>query len=142
MKYFSFFIVLFALISCNSNDDKEVAEIETVVESNELESQEITKPQNSEVKPGEYFEYHESGGIKIRGFYNDDLTREGLWLSYYENGIKWSEAYYSAGKRDGHNITFYPSGKIRFVGEYKDDKKTGTWTFYDETGAVTKVENF
>jgi antitoxin component YwqK of YwqJK toxin-antitoxin module len=142
MKYFSFFIFLFALISCNSSSENEVPEIETVVESDQPKSPEISKPQNSEVKPGDYYEYHESGGLKIRGFYNDDLTREGLWISYYENGTKWSEAYYSAGKRDGHNITFYPSGKIRFVGEYKDDIKTGTWTFYDEAGAVSKIENF
>ncbi|MBK9590336.1 MAG: hypothetical protein IPO32_02165 [Crocinitomicaceae bacterium] len=142
MKYFSFFLILFALMSCNNSAENEVAEIETNVKSDQTESPEISKPQNSKVQPGEYFEYHESGGIKIRGFYNDNLTREGLWLSYYENGTKWSEAYYSEGKRNGHNITFYPSGKIRFVGEYKDDKKTGTWTFYDEAGVVTKIENF
>lgn len=142
MKYFSFFMILFALTACNGSAENEVAQIETNLKSDESESLEITQPQNSKIQPGEYFEYHESGGIKIRGFYNDNLTREGLWLSYYENGIKWSEAYYSDGKRNGHNITFYPSGKIRFVGEYKDDKKTGTWTFYDETGAVTKIENF
>lgn len=141
MKYLSF-IILFALISCNSSTENEVPEIETIVETEQPESPEIEKPQNSEIKTGEYFEYHESGGLKIRGFYNDNLNREGLWISYYENGTKWSEAYYSDGKRDGHNITFYPNGKIRFIAEYKDDKKTGTWTFYDETGAVTKVENF
>ena len=90
MKYFSFFLILFALMSCNNSAENEVAEIETNVKSDQTESPEISKPQNSKVQPGEYFEYHESGGIKIRGFYNDNLTREGLWLSYYENGTKWS----------------------------------------------------
>lgn len=138
----SIFILLFLVVSCGDNDKKNKvsSEIETTIP--EQPKNEIIKPQNSEIKPGEYFEYHANGEIKIRGFYNDNLTREGLWLSYYENGIKWSEAYYSDGKRDGHNVTFYPSGKIRFVGEYKDDEKTGKWTFYDEEGNVTKIENF
>lgn len=140
MKYLSL-IVLFTLIACNGDDQKVVAEIESQVEPVEKVNTDI-KPQNSEVKPGEYFEYHESGGLKIRGFYNDNLNREGLWLSYYESGVKWSEAYYSDGKREGHNITFFPNGKMRYMGEYKDDQKTGTWTFYDESGAVVKTENY
>lgn len=141
MKYL-WFIVILIICGCKSNDSSNEIEIETQVEAIKPDNAVPAPPQNSEIKPGEYFEYHPSGGIKIRGFYNNNLNREGLWLSYYENGTKWSEAYYTDGKREGHNITFYPSGKIRFVGEYADDQKTGTWTFYDEAGEVTKIENF
>lgn len=133
----------FLTVQCsNENKDEVVLETSISDESAKVESPQNTTPINSEIKPGEYFEYHESGGIKIKGFYNNNLLREGLWISYYENGTKWSEAYYVDGKRDGHNLTFYPNGKVRYIGEYKNDLKVGEWSFYDEAGILTKTENY
>lgn len=136
----------FFFVSCSSSEDKnEPAKIETNLGDKEIQKREeiVTSINNSgEIKPGDYYEYHPSGGIKIRGFYNNNLKREGLWISYYENGTKWSEAYYLNGLRDGHSLTFYPNGKVRYIGEYKADQKIGEWTFYDEAGNISKTEKY
>jgi antitoxin component YwqK of YwqJK toxin-antitoxin module len=100
------------------------------------ENDSITTPKR------DYQEFYETGELKIEGDYDDNEARHGLWLSYYENGIKWSESNYSHGVRMGHSITFFPNGRVRYVGEYADDKQTGHWIFYDEEGNVVKEEDY
>ena len=78
----------------------------------------------------------------MKGRYDSKSLRTGLWVSYYDDGSKWSESYYIEGRRDGHSLTFYPNGQIRYRGEYKMEEKIGTWTFYTETGEVSKEENY
>ncbi len=73
---------------------------------------------------------------------DDADARNGLWLSYYENGSKWSESMYVHGKKNGHSVTFFPNGKIRYIGEYKDDEKSGNWRFFDEVGLLVSEENY
>lgn len=92
--------------------------------------------------PAEHIEYHPNGQVKIKGRMNKAGERHGLWVSYYDNGTKWSESYYVDGERDGHSLTFYPNGRVRYIGEYKNDIKVGNWKFYDEEGNLTKEENF
>lgn len=83
----------------------------------------------------DYQEFYPNGAVKIEGNLNDNKERNGLWISYYENGVKWSESYYINGAKNGHSITFYPNGKVRYMGEYKDNNQIGTWYFYNENGA-------
>lgn len=137
-----FIPIAFATFSCGDGSKNDTT-IET--NSNKIETlQDVSEsgPSTTEIQPGAYLEYHESGGIKIKGFHNNQLNREGLWISYYEDGTKWSESYYVDGKKDGHTVTFFPNGQVRYVGEYKNDKKIGTWIFYDETGKITNEEKF
>ena len=132
--------VVVLLVSCNGakkkSDDQQQDSTSTPV--NPIQN----NHSNSEIKPGDFTEYHPNGAVKMKGIYNDSLQREGLWISYYDNGNKWSESYYTKGKKDGHSITFFPNGQIRYVGEYKNDLKTGTWTFYDEEGNISKEEKY
>lgn len=133
--------VLFSLIFFSCANKNETPVLET--QSSKIDVKNDESPTKTpEIKPGEYLEYHPNGGIKMQGIYNDNLKREGLWIAYYENGTKWSESYYSNGLKDGHSLTFYPNGKIRYVGEYKLDQKIGTWTFYEESGAFSKEEKY
>ena len=78
----------------------------------------------------------------MEGKLNANGNRDGLWISYYENGTKWSESYYDDGSREGHSLSFFPSGQTRYIGEYKNDKKIGVWKFYDEDGELFKEETF
>lgn len=97
---------------------------------------------NKLVSTKDYQEFYINGALKIEGDYDADKKRHGLWKSYYENGLKWSESFYSHGVKSGHSITFYPTGKVRYVGEYKDDRKIGRWQFYDEEGKLSSEENY
>ena len=90
----------------------------------------------------DYQELYESGILKIEGNYDADGERQGVWTSYYETSVKWSESHYVHGIKNGHSIAFFPNGKVRYMGEYKADNKIGLWRFYDEAGALVTEENY
>lgn len=140
MKLF-YLLPLFLITSCQSNSaegESDIPEIQTVSEEVSAE----TENQSSEQKSGMYIEKYPNGQVKMEGMLNKQNERNGLWISYYENGVKWSESYYEHGLLNGHSVTFFPNGKIRYVGEYINDEKVGEWKFYDEAGELSKTENF
>lgn len=111
-------------------------------ESNDIETFMASEDSPEVSSEKDYQEYYETGELKIEGDYDDNEARHGLWVSYYESGIKWSESYYVHGIKSGHSITFFPNGKVRYVGEYADDKQIGQWSFYDEEGNLVKEEDY
>jgi len=82
---------------------------------------------------GDYLEKYPNGITKFQGFYRFGL-RHGHWMSFYDNGEKWSETFYDKGKRQGANNVYYPSGKLQYSGWYKNDLRDSLWFFYDEAG--------
>ena len=143
MKYFAFFSIGLVLVACGGNEqDKETTEFETTFEDVVTDALKQPEIVDTISKPGETIEYYPNGAIKMRGKLNEEGNRQGLWVSYYDNGTKWSESYYDNGIVDGHSITFFPNGKVRYIGEYKQGEKSGVWKFYDESGEFVKEENF
>lgn len=155
MKNYLFILILssFVLVGCENSGD----EPKTTDTNHPLDSSNITENSNpqtldsdynsTEIDPGsdtkkDYREFYETGELKIEGDFDENEERHGIWVSYYENGIKWSESNYSHGKRLGHSITFFPNGRVRYVGEYANDKQIGHWIFYDEDGKVVKEEDY
>lgn len=142
MKNLSFLFILIALIvsSCSNdagiNDESNTDLIDSTNKSQDLE---VINPNPNKM---DYEEFYESGALKITGNYNELKQRSGVWTSFYENGTKWSESFYIDGIKEGHSITFFPNGKVRYIGEYKDDVKIGLWRFYSEDGTLNKEENY
>ena len=140
MKKLLLILALASLYACSSNQEEEIT-LDTQTDLIQEEDEEVAENEVG-ISPGEFVEYHPNGNIKMKGRYNSDNQREGLWISYYDNNVKWSESYYVNGKLDGHSLTFFPNGQIRYRGEYDMDEKVGTWTFYSESGEITKEENY
>lgn len=142
MKNTPLLLVFVLLVSCGGETDND--DLETKIPENQTSDSSSTSIKEQLVihPGGDHREYHPNGQIKIEGQYDMNKQRTGLWISYYDNGIKWSESFYVDGKKEGHSITFFPNGSPRYVGEYKDDKQTGLWTFYDEEGNVIKEEEY
>jgi antitoxin component YwqK of YwqJK toxin-antitoxin module len=146
MKNFLFFPLLL-VFSCAS-DENHPAESEQISTSPDSETNDVQIDSTSSIvmpEPtlaGDYQENYPNGKRKIEGKLNASGKRDGLWVSYYENGIKWSESYYDDGIKQGHSLSFFPNGQARYLGEYKNDKKFGTWKFYDEDGELFKEETF
>ncbi len=93
----------------------------------------------------------------------------GVWLSYFVNGQKNSEIHYENGKYHGELIVYwedgskcfvqhydhhvivgedtgyYPSGRIRYLGQHKAGKRfgtqVGTWIWYNEDGSVQSTQD-
>ena len=59
-----------------------------------------------------------------------------MWMSFYPNGLKWSELHFDKGLREGPNMTYFESGKLRYDGFYKNDLKDSVWNYYDSTGKL------
>jgi antitoxin component YwqK of YwqJK toxin-antitoxin module len=145
MKYFillALFIGLF--VSCQNQEGKNDSNDITVSTKNldlETKNIEIETPNDIQLV-GEFIEKFPNGNVKTEGWNNKDGFRDGIWYSYYENGIKWGETSYKKGLKDGHSIVFYPNGKVRYMGDYSNDKKIGHWLFYLESGEIDVEEDY
>lgn len=141
MKNLIYSLSLLIFISCSGNrNDKNAEGIESNSEA--IQEQSLTGENIIHKSTKNYQEFYDNGALKIEGDNDINGKRSGLWVSYYENGIKWSETYYRKGLKDGHSLTFYPNGQVRFIGEYKEDVKTGDWVFNNEDGQYSFTETY
>lgn len=92
-------------------------------------------------------EYYPDGKIKTSGTYRNGI-QEGIQREFstegqviesrqYRNGILLSEGIIlEDGSKEGHWKEFYPDGKIRSEGEYKDNKPVGEWKYFYPDGKL------
>jgi len=83
-------------------------------------------------------EYYEDGSLLKEGKLSKNEKRDGLWKSYYRDGIVWSEGEYKNGIREGKTVTYFPNGKKYYEGQFVKAQKSGLWKFYDEEGKFVK----
>ena len=122
-------IILFLLFSCR-NQNTETQNVNDVNESIEKESLE-------EIKNGTYTKWHEGKKqILIKGKLKHDNKRDGIWYSYFSDGIKNSMTTYKNGSRNGLSWVNYPNGKRHYEGYYNNDAKVGIWKFYSSSGEL------
>ena len=82
-------------------------------------------------RDGTYTEYTRTGEIIAQGTYADG-ERNGDWK--IKTGDNTEEGTYLLGLRDGPWRSWYPNGKPRFRGEFKQGEPEGRHTFYYENG--------
>lgn len=150
--YFSLLIVLFGA-ACKTDTGKTGEEQLSPQEKHERDS--ISKAQQRQhndslkrgnplliVPPdstytGDYVDRYPDGIVKFRGFFRLG-KRHGQWMSFYPNGLMWSEMHYDKGVPEGPNKTFFITGKPRYEGRYKNGLKDSVWVFYDSLGVPVK----
>lgn len=82
--------------------------------------------------------YFDNGKIQHeKNWQNDKLN--GISKTYNKNGIIKDITHYSIGKKEGQTIQF-SENKIKSVGTYTKNKKTGEWFFFNADGTIKKVE--
>ena len=137
MRFIYFLSIIAFLISCKGSEEDSQNNTGSSVETDTtvLVTEDVTTSNKT-------VEYHPNGNIKMEGQLNEIGERDGLWIAYYEDGTKWSESYYINGIRDGHSLSFFPNGQVRYIGEYRNDEKVGTWKFYNEDGSLATEETF
>ena len=86
---------------------------------------------------GDYIDKYPTGITKFKGFYRFG-KRHGQWISFYQNGVPWSEMNFDKGLRNGQNITYTETGKLRYKGIYKNDKRDSIWLYFDTIGNVAE----
>ena len=124
------FILLSLLVSCNDKQEDQSAVTEK-------------KEDLVEIKDGIYTEWYPGKkNIKFQGAQDEKAHRNGKWVFFSESGNELSFTFYSRGLKDGFTVVKYPSGRIHYRGEYRNDTIVGLWTTYDENGKVSKEKDF
>jgi len=89
-------------------------------------------------RDGSYTEYTRTGEIIAEGSYADG-ERNGLWK--VNAGDNTEEGEYNLGLRNGEWKSYYPGGKLRFKGNYRQGNPEGHHTLYFENGR-TKEDRY
>ena len=128
MKVFIGVFILFSLlISCK---DKQVDKI-------------VKKENLVEIKDGIYTEWYPGKkNKKFQGAQDEKSRRDGKWVFYSEKGNELSITFYTNGLKNGFTMVKYPSGRMHYRGEYRNDTIVGLWTTYDQNGKITKEKNY
>ena len=134
--------LIIGLVSCSNQPDEKPV-IETKVEATvNLDSTQFTIISNQDTtQNGESIIKYPSGKVKMQGMMKDG-KREGLWKSFYETGLPWSETTFEAGIKNGKTTTWYENGNKRYKGFYKNDKESGKWTYWNEAGELVNTQDY
>lgn len=149
LAFLLFLFPLFGLSSCETestdaqNENQQTALVENQPKEGNSPSTTSAShdPLAKDLQEGENTLYYPSGKVRIKG----EIVagkRHGVWTSWYENGMKWSEDTYNYGVREGKTVSFYTNGQVRYLGNFQGDKKVGIWQFFDEEGNLTKKEEY
>lgn len=135
MKYVVFSLLLTFLFACSEDTSKP--------EKDDLTEDIQEKPLTTLDRNGKFTEWYPGHKqIKMEGRQDKDGRRQGVWKLYTQDGIELSITVYKDGIKDGHIIVRYPTGILRYSGQYDMDERIGEWKFYDESGQLVKTENF
>jgi antitoxin component YwqK of YwqJK toxin-antitoxin module len=125
------------LAACGNANNGKVA-----VQHDTLSSDNVSSGvKDSIIANGEYIKHYKNGVIEMRGMMKDG-KRDGLWKSWYQDGLPWSETTFKDGIKEGPTVTYYENGGKRYEGFYSNDEEYGKWIFYDEKGNVTQTQTF
>jgi antitoxin component YwqK of YwqJK toxin-antitoxin module len=141
MKIYGYLFFLWCCIACSPSADKQEEKVQK--DSLKGKSTYFTFKDNKDsiVQNGEQVLYHKNGVIEMRGMMKNG-RREGLWKSWYENGLPWSETTFKDGIKNGKTATWYDNGNKRYEGFFKDDKESGRWVFWNEDGTLSDTRNY
>jgi uncharacterized protein len=67
---------------------------------------------------------------------------DGPYTTWFINGNIQSQTYYHDQQEDSTNTYYFPDGKVKFKGAYKNGEKTGDWQYYNELGQLTAEDKF
>lgn len=104
-------------------------------------------------KQGVYREYSRTGEITAsKMFSNDEVSGEGIvdenmlmqgkWKMYYPGGKIKSEGEYKDGKRTGKWLFYYINGSLEQEGSYNKGKPDGSWIWYHVNGKTLREEYY
>lgn len=74
--------------------------------------------------------------LKQRGKYLDGY-KNGIIKCYFEDGGIESICRFDSGVEEGEQVTYYPNGTIRRIGDMNNGQRHGLWKFYNEKGHLT-----
>lgn len=104
---------------------------------------ESTEAFSAGIRNGAFSTWHPNGNTFEFGSYSNG-RRHGEWCVWDDNGIPIGRLKYVDGTAmDGTYLEWHHVGvKLKAVGNLRDGKRVGTWTFYDREGTTTEVIDY
>jgi antitoxin component YwqK of YwqJK toxin-antitoxin module len=87
-----------------------------------------------------YREFYPGKKIKVEGPLKNN-KRQGHWVYYYENGVKWSEGNYIDGKAVGKFTIRYDDGLLWIHSYFNNGIKTKE-IIYNKNGQIIQEKNY
>jgi antitoxin component YwqK of YwqJK toxin-antitoxin module len=89
-----------------------------------------------------FFMYYSNGQVNLLEWLDSNGHEQNLFKVYYENGQLSQIGTNKDGLLDDTNKIFYKNGKLKTIEFYRNKKKNGIWTYFDETGKQIKEESY
>lgn len=109
----------------------------------------VIKDYYSDNETFKIYDYYKNGAIQMTGTSKtrDELSMEGQFVYYYENGNKKQNSNYKKSRLDGKEFQWYENGAKRLEGEYVADNKTYTYElkinqFWDDKNVPKVIDGF
>ena len=90
------------------------------------------------IKNGLVVTYNDDGTVRSEIYYTNDI-RDGI-CNWYSNGHLTSTAHYKDGKEHGTSIQYHAPGKILNIQNYKDGKHHGQVIKFYEYGMIESID--
>lgn len=68
--------------------------------------------------------------------------KQGLWITWFPNGIRKDSGVYVVNKQHGEWTSRYQNGNIESTGRYDNGLREGTWRFFHENGELATREKY
>ena len=82
---------------------------------------------------GPYLLFYANDTVRVL---NRDSVPDGDWRSFHPDGTPSGEVTFVAGKPTGMLLGWYPNGKARFVGGFRDGVAIGVFEIFDAEGRL------
>ncbi len=139
-KYNSILVLVFVLFGCAPKGEW-LTEVQTTFPDGSTKTEHHYLVSTSDTLQVQFLEFHPNGSLKIKGEFDTNGNRHGLWEAFYPDSTKWSSGSYNHGMEDGKKTVWYENGQKRFEGSYKEGKETGAWKFWNEQGKLMQTVN-
>jgi antitoxin component YwqK of YwqJK toxin-antitoxin module len=133
------FIIMSLLSACHGADGIKSTKIDTTYYSlGKIRSiQKLHSDTTSDI-----IEYYENGKISSQAsYYQGKMIGKAIFF-YLNGGKNFEQHFDSLGRPNGMFHLWYPSGKLKLNGKYKDGNMVGVWNTYFEDGKLMSVENY
>ena len=86
---------------------------------------------------------YREGKMRSQGILDDSGLEQGHWkYFFFPKGKMKSEGDYKDGKKTGVWKYYHENGNLMQTGSYMEDKAEGTWTWYYENGKLLRQETY
>ena len=84
--------------------------------------------------------FYKNGRLRMQTVYKEGIIHDSAWREFYDTGELYQTVAILEGKKQGEYKEYSLKGNVKVSGQYENDLKEGTFTFFDEKGIKVAQE--